>query len=411
MNNARKLLVFGAASASVGYIFSIASGSIGLLLFIATWLLNYRALNFKALLSSSNLYWLLSFFLILLLDVFYSIDIKQGQKDIVRHLPFIVSPLIFLTIQPFKKKERLLIIKIFTHSISIFFIICSVTAIIRQIGFWDRGGVFNWYYFYRYDFLEILEQHPTYLSMFTLLSLSFLLFLKRQVIYSRKLFYITVILQGLAVILYGSRIGYIILFLLSAIFIFKNIVSGKKGRRIQFIAISSFCIMAISLLVYNIPIVKERILYTLGYKYDYKFNNKEFIEDKAPEEQGRLLLWQDAIELIKKRPVFGYGTGSAREVLLKKYQEKGQMLFLQKRFNAHNSYLELLLNGGIILLASYLALIFVLFVKSVRKRDFVLLSFAIIIAITSITETIFIAQGILFLSFFYCFLQTPINEE
>ena len=147
MGKNRKLLVYGAAAASIGYIFSIATGSIGLFLFIGFWLLNFKNLNFKNILKWNNLYLLSLFFLILILEIFYSVDLNQGQKDIVRHLPFIVFPLIFTTIKPFQRKERVLIIKIFIHSVTIFFTICLATAIIRQIGFWGRGGIFNWYYF------------------------------------------------------------------------------------------------------------------------------------------------------------------------------------------------------------------------------------------------------------------------
>ncbi len=411
MINSRNILVYGAAATSIGYIFSIATGSIGMLLFIAAWLLNFRDLNFKNLLKWNNSYLLSFFVLILLLGIFYSTNMKQGQKDIIRHLPFLVFPLIFITIIPFFKKERLLIAKIFIHSLSIFFTICLATAIIRQIGFWQRGGIFNWYYFYRYDLLEIFDQHPTYLSMFTLLSLSFLLFGKTQLSLYKGFFYLTLLIQLVAIILYGSRIAYVIFFIIIAIYLFKNLSSRKGINRIRYITIYSVCFLGIIFLAFNIPIVKERILFTLGYKYDYKFNNKEFVKNNTPEENGRLLLWQDALDLIKERPIFGYGTGATREVLLQKYKKEKHTLFLEKRFNAHNSYLELLLSGGIILLLSYLALILVLFLKSFRKKDFVLLSFASIIAITSITETLFIAQGIIFLSFFYCFFLIQTNEK
>lgn len=411
MNNARTLLVYGAAAASVGYIFSIATGSIGLLLFLAFWLINFREVNFQKLFKWNRLYWLVLMFLILILQISYSVDLNQGQKDIIRFLPFLVFPLIFRTIKPFDKKERLLIIKIFIHSLSIFLIVCLITAISRQIGFWGRGGIFNWYYFYRYDFLEVFSQHPTYLSMFTLLSLSFLLFWKSQLSLSKKIFFLTLLTQGFAIILYGSRIAYIIFFIITAIYFFKDLISRKGINRIRYITIYSACFFGIIFLAFNIPIVKERILFTLGYKYDYKFNNKEFVKNNAPEEQGRLLLWQDALDLIKERPIFGYGTGATREVLLQKYKEEEHTLFLEKRYNAHNSYLELLLSGGFVLLFYYLSVLLLLFLNSYRKGDLVLLSFSLIIAISSITETLFIAQGIIFLSFFYCFFLTKINEE
>lgn len=408
----RNFLIFGAACASIGYIFSIASGSLGLVFFLFSWILNYKELNFGNIFNRKESYLLVLFFLLLCLGVLWSLNIKQGQKDIIRFLPFLFLPLIFISIKPFEKRERLLVVKIFVHSLSIFFIVCFINAMLRQIGFWGRGGIFNWYYFYRYDFLEIFDQHPTYLSMFTLLSLTFLLHSREKIIRIKWFFYATIALQTGAIFLYGSRMGYLLFGLFTVIYLYRNISSKSKSERLKRIIIYTVGSFIILFFLWNIPIIKERILYTFGYNYDYQFNNKEFLKDnKTPEEQGRLLLWQDALDLIKERPIFGYGTGSTRETLLQKYKEEGHTLFLENRFNAHNSYLESLLSGGIVLLISYLLIIIILFLNSFRKGDLVLLSFALIIAITSITETLFLAQGILFLSFFYCFFLTKINEE
>jgi len=162
---------------------------------------------------------------------------------------------------------------------------------------------------------------------------------------------------------------------------------------------------------WNIPIVKERILFTVGENYDYKYNDKEEV-NLGTEEQGRLLMWQDALELIKERPVFGYGTGASRQVLLEKYKEKGHHIFLEGKYNAHNTYLELLLWGGIVLLIVYLVYLGLLFYQSIVKKDLLLFLFFLIIVITGITETIFIAKGIMFAAFFYCFLnQKYLKDE
>jgi O-antigen ligase len=406
----RKFLVLAAAIASVGYVFSIATGSIGLMLFLLAWLVNFRNINIGAVLKKNSLYLLALFFIVLIIQLSYSLNMKQGQKDIMRFLSFILFPLIFLTIKPFEKNERILIIRIFVHALSIFFVFCFITAIVRQIGFWNRGGIFNWYYFYRYDFLEIFRQHPTYLSMFTLLSLSFILNKKNEVIKQSWLMYGSVLLQIGAIFLYGSRIGYLLFLLLAGVYIFKKISSESGKARIKKFLVYTSGLILLVVIMWNIPIIKERLLFSMGLDYDYKFNNKEFIGTDTPEEKGRLLLWQDALDVIKEKPLIGYGTGSARDVLLKKYQIENHQLFLEKRYNAHNSYLELLIMGGLVLLASYLSILVVLLYNSHKRKDVILLSYFLIIFVTSITETIFRAEGVLFLSFFYCFLLTKPSE-
>mgnify|MGYP000508543453 CR=1 FL=1 len=406
----REILVLGAAIASIGYVFSIATGSIGLMLFLVAWLTNYRDVDLGVILKRNSLHLLLLFFGLLIIQIFYSLNIKQGQKDIMRFLAFIIFPLIFLTIKPFGQNERNRIVRIFVHALSLFFIVCFVNAMIRQIGFWSRGGIFNWYYFYRYDFLEIFRQHPTYLSMFTLLSLNFIFYKKKGIIIKPWLLYGSALLQTVAILLYGSRIGYILLILLLGIYILKNI-SLKSGKdRVRKLLIYGSGLIFLVAVMWNIPIIKERLLYSVGFDYNYKFNDKKFIGTNTPEEKGRLLLWQDALEIIKESPLFGHGTGSSRDVLLQKYKIENHTVFLKKRYNAHNTYLELLIMGGVFLLASYLSVLGVLFYQGKRRNDTVLLSFFLIILITSITETIFRAEGIMFLSFFYCFLLTKSSE-
>jgi len=80
------------------------------------------------------------------------------------------------------------------------------------------------------------------------------------------------------------------------------------------------------------------------------------------------------------------------------------LLFLEKKYNTHNTYLELLLIGGATLLFVYLLALGALLFLGIKRKDTVLLSFFLIISIAGLTETLFIAQGIVFFSFFFCFL-------
>lgn len=401
MINKRIFLVFGASCASIGYMFSIATGSIGLMIFVLAWLINFNNLEFNKLLRNRSYNLLALFFIFLLIAASYSATFNQAQKEIIRHLSFVLIPFLFITIKPFTIREIRIIFQTFTLSLILLFIICFLNAIYRQIIFFNEGGIFNWYFFYRYDFLEIFSQHPTYISMFTLLSLSMLGFSEKSNILIKNKFWriLIMLIHILAILLYGSRMAYLLFCILGVVYLVKIFRIGKIKELLIFIALFLFFLYA----GWNVPIVKERVLYTLGAKYDYKFNEKEFIKEKSPEEKGRLLLWQDAIELIKERPIFGYGTGSSRKVLMQKYEEKEHTLFLENRFNAHNMYLELLLIGGIPLLFIYFLILCSLFTIALKKKDAIIFSFALIITLTSITETIFFAQGIIFFAFFYCF--------
>lgn len=400
--NKRNFLVLSAGIASVGYMFSIASGSIGLMIFLLAWLINYKDIQFSKNIFSPPMIAILGFYLMIIVYGLISSDGQQAQKEIVRFMSFLIFPLIFSTTKIFNTQERNWISRIFVFSLVVFFLVCMAVAWKRQIIFWNGGNDFNWYFFYRYDFLEVFKQHPTYISIFTVLALCIIQFLpqKERVFVNKYTIWIVTFILTSALILYGSRIGYI-LFVLFGFLYMLRLLKFKRFKEF-FVITSVFGLLLV--LAWQIPIVKERIMFTAGHKYDYKYNKSESVAQGAPEKQGRLLIWSDAVELIKEQP-WGYGTGASRGVLLKKYEENGHELFLEERYNAHNTYLEILLWGGPIMLLVYLIFLATLFFQAYRKRDLVLFYFFLIITITGITETLFLAQGIFFIGFFYCFLN------
>lgn len=393
----------------LGFLVSIKTTSIGVTLLLIVWLINFKELEFKFLLKKSAVHLLFIYFVFLLIGISYSQDIQQALKLVTRHLSFILIPIIFLTIKPLSNNERNFIIKTYVYLVSFFFIICLLNAIYRQVVFFNQGGSFNWYFFYRYDLLEIFIQHPTYVSMCTILSLSFLLNNSKRLFKNNWELVFLMLIQAFSIVLYGSRIGYIILLIVVFLFMYKNLKSKTKKLKAKLGLSYTIAIIILLITFWNIPIVRERIQFTFGYQQEYKFNDKDLIKNGTPEKQGRLLLWEDVYELIKEKPFLGYGTGSSNKILAQKYKEKGHLLFLENKFNAHNTYLELLLVGGVALLLIYLSILLAILYFGIKRKNFVLTSFFLIISITGLTETLFRVQGIVYFSFFFSFLL--INKE
>ncbi|MEO0572976.1 MAG: O-antigen ligase family protein, partial [Bacteroidota bacterium] len=296
---------------------------------------------------------------------------------------------------------RKVIFKSLIFALSAFFLICLLNAFYRQYLLYERVDHFNWYFFYRYDFLEIFKQHPTYVSMYMNLAIGFLLFERLWTKNYWPIIFFIILSSGL--VLAGSRMGYALFILICSIGIVQHLRKASYGQRRLILILLSCLLPLASFLLWKVPIIKERILYTLGADYEYKYNNGEFIKNKLEVEQGRLLLWKDTWELIKERPILGYGTGSKDQVLTNKYQKEEHQLFLNRKYNTHNIYLEFLLTGGILKLTIYLLGLSLLFYMGYVKKDLILVSFFLIIFLTGITESIFRAQGIMFFAFFYCF--------
>lgn len=398
------LVSLGFSAASTGYFYSNAFGSIGIIILLIVWLISFKSWRPIKVTQRYSSVFLWLFFILLSFGLTFTLNFYQGQKEVIKFLPFIIFPLVFFTSPKLTFSQKIMIERIYCFSISILFLFLLIVAIRRQLAFSASGGIFNWYYFYRYDFLDVFKQHPTYLSMFTSLSTAILLFRKK--LFNRSLKFLLVVIQSFAILLYGSRIGYLLLLIIIMFFSIKHFRKVLKPNKIKTIILSALVVVSLVVAAWSIPIIKERILYSFGYKYEYKFNDAEFIKEKSPEENGRLLLWQDAWEVIKEGPLIGYGVGSSREVLISKYKEKEHALFVKERFNAHNTYLELLIIGGIPLLLVYLLILSHLLVTAIRRNDNIIILFAIIITLTSITETIFLSQGIMFFSFFYCYLTS-----
>ncbi len=380
---------------------------------VAIWLIPVTGILF--LINFSNLrkekhqnYYLLLpvvFFLVLAIGLSYTSNFERGIKIIERFLSFAVLPVIFYTSASLVNSNRYKIIKTYIYANVVFFIITFLYALYRQLDISINKALgINWYYFYRYDFLSVFNQHPTYVAMMTLLAISFLLFDNIGLNFSKKKILSLVILLSLGILFTGSRQGYIQYFLIITMYFVQKIRTSLNKQSYIFGYFGGLIILA--LIAVNIPIIKERILVTLGVERYYKFYyRKKYSLKNNPETQGRLLSWQDAWQLIKEKPILGQGTGDDNDALIAQYRKNGHTYLFQKGYNAHNSYIQWWLSGGIILLIVWLGLLFSILFKAVKRRDGLLASFFIILFLTGFTETFYRVQGIIFIAYFYSFLM------
>jgi len=351
------------------------------------------------------------FFLILIVGLLYTSNFNRGVKIVERFLSFAILPLIFGFASPLINFNRIKIIKAYIYANAIFYIIAFFYAFYRQMNFTlTKGGSINWYYFYRYDFLIFFHQHPTYVSMMVLIALSFVIFLKSELHFSKQKNTLLFILFSLGILFTGSRQGYMQYFLIITLFFVLKIKNAPYKQKYILNYLGGLILFI--LMSFNVPIIKERILITLGADRYYKFYyNKHISSTDNPEKQGRLLLWQDAWQLIKDKPFLGQGTGGDNDALIAQYKKNGHTYLFQMGYNAHNSYIQWLLSGGIVLLTVWLSMLFTIFYKGIKTRDPVLWSFFIILFFTGFTETFYRVQGIIFIAFFYSFLLILENDN
>ena len=92
-------------------------------------------------------------------------------------------------------------------------------------------------------------------------------------------------------------------------------------------------------------------------EFSLKFFNKQF-------ESGRYVIWIDLIELIKTKPLMGFGSDQSSTFI--SFTSK---IGIIRSLSSHNSYLELLLAGGIVALVIYLTLIFLIWLQLIDTRE------------------------------------------
>ena len=146
-------------------------------------------------------------------------------------------------------------------------------------------------------------------------------------------------------------------------------------------------------LIFAVPNTRDRFKELL--------TTEDLAEENANSTDLRQAIYTEAIGLIQKSPVFGYGIGDYNDKLKQSYKENELTLLLEKNYNAHNQYLSSWLIGG---LFSFLALVFLLgrnFFLSVKYKNHILFLVVTFYMIVMFTENILEREdGVIFFSLF-----------
>jgi O-antigen ligase len=190
-----------------------------------------------------------------------------------------------------------------------------------------------------------------------------------------RLLYVTLMLQYLFTIGYvGGRSGYISLIILSP-FVVYNILGQKHIMKI--IAIS---ILAVSLLFVS-PVVRSRFVKAKDDIEQYQVGNINTSVGL------RFHMWGIAVSEIERNPLIGIGTGGFR----KSWESSKEDPSLPFHDHPHNSFLHMMVSYGIVGLAAFCYLLFILLKKGWRGRHsslgFSVFAFTAVFIIGSLTDT------------------------
>jgi O-antigen ligase len=119
----------------------------------------------------------------------------------------------------------------------------------------------------------------------------------------------------------------------------------------------------------------------------------------------RLMEWASSIQGIKMAGPFGTGTGGTWPAL-KQYSSQYNLGVFSGEFNSHNQYLETFLEIGVAGFIGLLACYFIPLSRALQTKNYLLLSFSLIVCLASLTESILErAHGLIFFTTFASILM------
>ncbi len=98
------------------------------------------------------------------------------------------------------------------------------------------------------------------------------------------------------------------------------------------------------------------LMAALSYPFIQKHMNSLFVEDRLNSISWRFQIWRDTLTMIKERPIFGHGLNTYMQI----FQEYGQSIKASPTY-AHNCYLQLAAETGLLGLGCFLFMVFKLF--------------------------------------------------
>jgi len=352
---------------------------------------------------------LISLYLIYCTSLFYS---SEFQVDIIeRKASLIAFPVIFLCNLNFRIDFNK-VLKYFVIGCAFALFICELNAISQSLDFTNLAfntkannelSLYNsiirdenFFFTYKFSFLH----QTVYFAMY--LSLAIVILLYKKVF---KTCFNNILLCfffiGVFQILNKASIIVLVVILTMKLFL---VIKNKRNRIFGIILLSSICAL---MFVLNPRFNSFNTNFNIN-ESEVKIKDFKKIPNDSPNNTNfRVMLWVSSLELIKENPYFGIGAGGSHNRLYEVFAVKRQWFDKSEKYHAHNQYLQIFLDIGIVGFLIFSLLLFY-FIKCFngskdRHRKILAFNFIVIIGINFLFESMFERySGLSFFCFFYC---------
>jgi O-antigen ligase len=302
----------------------------------------------------------------------YSKNFKEGISSLERGASFLFIPALFaLAGQFITEKVKRSIFQSFAITVLLMCIVSYLRSAI-MFGQYIPSSQDEAYTYHdplsRYAFSSFLGFHPTYLSLYLLIVLI--------IVFERCNIAIIFKIMGLVLIVFfqvilSSKNQLLILLPLAGILLWRHINVS--------IWIKSAIVSLVLIVLVYFAIQNEQI--------KYRFNN-----EMGSGVNQRTILWTAGKKIIGENIFMGVGIGDSQDVVDAAMIDLNHPEMVD--FNLHNQYLQYALAFGIVGLAIF---VLILILPFVRTTDWMFFLFILVIASSSVTESILMRQKGLYL--------------
>ena len=356
-------------------------------------------------------------FLWMAVSYFWSVDVSRTGTAILKEITLLLIPVSFIVMKPFDKNQLQKLLKYYGFSMVLYAIFFIARAAIRYAISGDQRA-----FFYHGEYDDDYGLVPKLLNAIHIsvyAAVAFFYFLSKE-IKSKFDVICATILFGFIFLLSSKNIIIVFLFLIGIHFFYFSKSSNKmRLRNLGIFILILGCILSFSKIknrflvefqsntntslshsVYNEA--DEGVNYISIYE---AWNNEKFMaSDYFPGTAFRVYQFRMFVEIFKEEPIFWQGLGlNASLNKLKEKEEKYNLCPGYGTFNFHNQYVQNFAELGFIGFLFLLAILFINIKNAIHNKDFIHISFAILMISLFLTESFLWRQsGVLYFIIFYC---------
>ena len=315
----------------------------------------------------------ISYFLVEIIGMFYTKNLYFGIKDIESKLLFLIGSLIIIAIK-FSENQILKFLKFYVIGINLSLIYLMGMCFINY-----RETLIIPKYI---DFSILM--HPTYFSFCLLIAGIIILEFHNKIVNNSFFKIVLLIFISIGIILTDSKAGLICYFITLIFFSVKYILKLKLKVKIIVFCLSIFA----SLFLVN-QLSKSRFTELFSQlQTTNKFNNYTGSYNST---EIRIIIWRSAKNVIKENLIMGTGTGDIKDELIKQFKKTNFINGIEKEYNFHNQFLQIIGTFGIILGFPLILIYLKMFYNLIKEKkmffSFLTLMFIINFLFESFLET------------------------